>query len=358
MSSNSFGNNPKNGLRAAPLYQRCKTSVSPLARRFETNIDECVNHTCANGASCIDGANNFSCNCLPGYTGERCENVISVEIRIEKTWNEDLRDESSTSYKELASIIEDEIRKQYSGVKNFIGVQIVAFRPGSIVAEFKLLFKQKFSDDTALAPLKKAVGNGKLGPLAVDPKYVKIVKEEEGNLQTFGSSDSSNRSNNSSSSNDGRIRTSSSGNDPTEDAKGELPYPLIIGASCGGIFVILLISICLVRHCQREKRLDRRRISDGMPSEVAFPNQEKYELKDARSKEDIVSFEELGLWKEAGDNEKFHGGARYQEVGIANMATDDQDIGKSSDSGYHLETGMARDPARYQQIGIFKKAGK
>lgn len=35
---------------------------------------------------------------------------ISVKIHIERTWNEDLRDEGSTSYKELASIIEDEVR--------------------------------------------------------------------------------------------------------------------------------------------------------------------------------------------------------------------------------------------------------
>lgn len=40
---------------------------------FFTDIDECVNHTCANGAFCIDGVNNFFCNCRPGYTGERCE---------------------------------------------------------------------------------------------------------------------------------------------------------------------------------------------------------------------------------------------------------------------------------------------
>ena len=40
---------------------------------FLIDIDDCVNHTCANGGSCVDGYNNYSCNCLPGYTGERCE---------------------------------------------------------------------------------------------------------------------------------------------------------------------------------------------------------------------------------------------------------------------------------------------
>lgn len=37
------------------------------------------------------------------------------------------------------------------------------------MAEFKLLFKQKVADDTAVAPLKKAVENGNLGPLTVNP---------------------------------------------------------------------------------------------------------------------------------------------------------------------------------------------
>ena len=41
-------------------------------------MDECVNHTCANGASCVDGVNNYSCNCQPGFTGDRCQTGASV----------------------------------------------------------------------------------------------------------------------------------------------------------------------------------------------------------------------------------------------------------------------------------------
>ena len=37
------------------------------------DIDECVNHTCKNGGWCVDGVNNYSCSCLPGFTGDRCE---------------------------------------------------------------------------------------------------------------------------------------------------------------------------------------------------------------------------------------------------------------------------------------------
>ena len=56
-------------------------------------------------------------------------------------------------------------------------------RPGSVVAEFKLLFKRKVSEEKAVAPLKKAVEDGNLGPLTVDPDSLKIMKNVEGNFQ-------------------------------------------------------------------------------------------------------------------------------------------------------------------------------
>ena len=40
---------------------------------FLKDIDDCVNHTCVNGGLCIDGVNNYSCSCLPGFSGGRCE---------------------------------------------------------------------------------------------------------------------------------------------------------------------------------------------------------------------------------------------------------------------------------------------
>ena len=38
-----------------------------------TDIDDCVNPTCANGGSCVDGVNSYSCNCTAGYTGNHCQ---------------------------------------------------------------------------------------------------------------------------------------------------------------------------------------------------------------------------------------------------------------------------------------------
>ena len=38
-----------------------------------SDIDDCVNHTCANGGSCVDGTNSYSCVCTTGYTGDHCQ---------------------------------------------------------------------------------------------------------------------------------------------------------------------------------------------------------------------------------------------------------------------------------------------
>ena len=38
-----------------------------------SDIDECNPNPCLNGAICIDGINQYTCQCVPGYTGVNCE---------------------------------------------------------------------------------------------------------------------------------------------------------------------------------------------------------------------------------------------------------------------------------------------
>ncbi|XP_059507120.1 mucin-4-like isoform X2 [Stegostoma tigrinum] len=45
--------------------------------RICNDIDECLSLPCWNEATCEDSINAFSCNCLPGYTGQLCEQVIN-----------------------------------------------------------------------------------------------------------------------------------------------------------------------------------------------------------------------------------------------------------------------------------------
>jgi len=62
-------------------------------------------------------------------------------------------------------------------------VFVLVLRPGSVVAQFQLLFKNSLEEEKALTPLKKAIQDGKLGLLTVDPESLKIVKDVEGNCK-------------------------------------------------------------------------------------------------------------------------------------------------------------------------------
>ena len=134
--------------------------------------------------------------------------------------------------------------------------------------------------------------------------------------------------------------------EPTKGDKVKLPYPVIIGVSCGGIFVLAILSILLIRYCHRRKIVSNRRVSDGMPANGAFPKPEKYELKETEAKKDVVRYEEIAMWKDpvryeelgvfrdAADYEKldFSNGTTYQEIGIPNVADENQEIGISKDA--------------------------
>ena len=55
-------------------------SCTELVRRFVLkhiphfiDIDDCKNNSCKNDATCIDGVNDYTCECATGYSGDNCE---------------------------------------------------------------------------------------------------------------------------------------------------------------------------------------------------------------------------------------------------------------------------------------------
>jgi hypothetical protein len=38
-----------------------------------TDINDCADDPCTNSGTCIDHVNNFTCACVDGFTGNRCE---------------------------------------------------------------------------------------------------------------------------------------------------------------------------------------------------------------------------------------------------------------------------------------------
>ncbi|XP_061593558.1 sushi, nidogen and EGF-like domain-containing protein 1 isoform X1 [Cololabis saira] len=62
-------------IRGNPSYT-CSCLAGFTGRRCQINVDECASNPCQNGGACKDQINGFFCECPPGYTGIRCETDI------------------------------------------------------------------------------------------------------------------------------------------------------------------------------------------------------------------------------------------------------------------------------------------
>ena len=83
---------------------------------------------------------------------------------------------------------------------------------------------------------------------------------------------------------------------PTKEDERKLSFAIIIGISFGGIFIVTLITILLVRHYHKKKLLEKRHHSNVMPSDPAFPDRGKYELEKGKSVENILYLGQMGPW--------------------------------------------------------------
>lgn len=56
-----------------PIVRKAKLSPSLLSgfegHNCEINIDDCPDHMCMNGGTCVDGVNTYNCQCPPEWTG-------------------------------------------------------------------------------------------------------------------------------------------------------------------------------------------------------------------------------------------------------------------------------------------------
>jgi hypothetical protein len=58
--------------RFAWLLQRCVILLILAAA-----VQECASSPCSNGATCVDGVNSFTCNCVPGFIGANCQTEVN-----------------------------------------------------------------------------------------------------------------------------------------------------------------------------------------------------------------------------------------------------------------------------------------
>lgn len=43
------------------------------------DINECASQPCLNGGACTDGVNEYTCNCLAGWTGVNCGTGMGLQ---------------------------------------------------------------------------------------------------------------------------------------------------------------------------------------------------------------------------------------------------------------------------------------
>lgn len=125
----------------------------------------------------------------------------------------------------------------------------------------------------------------------------------------------------------------------------KFPFKVVIGISCGGLFFLALITVYMIRHCQRRKKAKQRRFLDEMPRDDLYPGDERYELEDKM--EDIARHGEVPVSAIGG---------RFEGLGLTNEAARYEDVGISNDTGQSEEMGISNDAVCYDEIGIMNKA--
>ncbi|XP_078357449.1 uncharacterized protein LOC144642352 isoform X2 [Oculina patagonica] len=76
---NECTNNPcKNGATCVNLQgsYRCDCTSGYSGNTCETDVDECANNPCKNGATCVNLQGSYRCDCKSGYSGNNCETDV------------------------------------------------------------------------------------------------------------------------------------------------------------------------------------------------------------------------------------------------------------------------------------------
>ena len=61
----------------------CKIGVNfHRCNAYILDVNECATNPCQNNGTCIDGVNEYNCNCVAGYTGTECEGTMIFRFVI------------------------------------------------------------------------------------------------------------------------------------------------------------------------------------------------------------------------------------------------------------------------------------
>ena len=60
-------------LQEMVLYKTLWANPKYLECNLFTETNECASSPCLNGGSCVDGDNEYACNCKQGFSGKDCQ---------------------------------------------------------------------------------------------------------------------------------------------------------------------------------------------------------------------------------------------------------------------------------------------
>ncbi|XP_078662329.1 uncharacterized protein LOC144906165 isoform X2 [Branchiostoma floridae x Branchiostoma belcheri] len=121
---------------------------NPTTQNCE-DVNECEEQTvtCGENQKCENLVGNFTCQCLQGFylKGQDCfkaTKTFAGQIEFEDTFTDKLADPGTTAFRDMANRVETELDKVFRPrhPTTFEGVQVTALSPGSVVADYDLLF--------------------------------------------------------------------------------------------------------------------------------------------------------------------------------------------------------------------------
>ena len=65
-----------------PIH-RCICPSGYNGKDCSGDINDCDQHICQNGATCVDGLNKYSCKCVKGYSGKLSEQIMKVSQHLQ-----------------------------------------------------------------------------------------------------------------------------------------------------------------------------------------------------------------------------------------------------------------------------------